>query len=96
MVRCLTSFGMTVDIVSFDKNLLTTAVDFCIFASSLVKNEDESLETRGQRPIKFVRNSGYGAEFLKKENQKILFFIYGHSKDGKSSWKIFSSTHHFV
>ena len=50
-----------------------------------MKNEDESLETRGQRPIKFVRNSGYGAEFLKKENQMILFFIYGNSKDGKMS-----------
>ena len=54
-----------------------------------MKNEDESLETRGQRPIKFVRNSGYGAEFLKKENQMILFFIYGNSKDGKMSWEIF-------
>ena len=42
-----------------------------------MKNEDESLETRGQRPIKFVRNSGYGAEFLKKgESNDSLFYLW--------------------
>ena len=34
--------------VDFREFVLTTAEECCIFASSLVKNEDESLETRGQ------------------------------------------------
>ena len=37
--------------VDFREFVLTTAEECCIFASSLVKNEDESLETRGQKPL---------------------------------------------
>ena len=46
------------DIVSFSEKLLTTAVECCIFASSDVKNEGSSRNTRTQA-VKSDRAQGY-------------------------------------
>ena len=60
--------------VDFREFVLTTAEESCIFASSLVKNEDESLETRGQKPLNWIGLKDTSIETEKRlRNQPFLF-----------------------
>ena len=53
--------------VDFREFVLTTAEECCIFASSLVKNEDESPEPFEQRSLSRIQARGYVRRDVKRE-----------------------------